>query len=197
MQPGLCLQGIFFHRWKHPHSIFCSAIIRPDVFEIIDFRIKVLRNYGSRIKYHNEVKGYNRRIDALQAAFLAVKTPHLDDWNARRRTIAAAYFDGLKGIPEIKLPLSHLEESVWHQFIIRVQNRDELQNKLKDRGIPTMIHYPIPPHLSDAYKDMNFKEGDFPLTEEWAKTFLSLPIGPHMPMSDAETVIQAIKECLP
>lgn len=159
-------------------------------------RIKVLRNYGSRIKYHNEVKGYNRRIDALQAAFLAVKTPHLDDWNARRRKIAAAYFNGLRDIPGIELPLSKPEESVWHQFIIRVRNRDELQSKLKERGIPTMIHYPIPPHLSEAYKDMNFKEGDFPITEEWARTFLSLPIGPHMPASDAETVIQTIRDVL-
>ena len=159
-------------------------------------RIKVLRNYGSRIKYHNEVKGYNRRIDALQAAFLAVKSPHLDDWNARRRNIAAAYFNGLQRIPKIKLPLSKLEESVWHQFIIRVQNRDDLQCQLKDRGIPTMIHYPIPPHLSEAYNDMNFKKGDFPITEEWSKTFLSLPIGPHMPMSDVETIIRTIKDCL-
>ena len=159
-------------------------------------RINVLRNYGSRIKYHNEVKGYNRRIDALQAAFLAVKTPHLDNWNAKRRIIAAAYFEGLQGNPKIKLPLSKLEESVWHQFIIRVQNRDELQSQLKDRGIPTMIHYPIPPHLSEAYKDMKFRKGDFPVTEEWANTFLSLPIGPHMPVSDAETVIRSIRECL-
>ena len=159
-------------------------------------KIKVLRNYGSRIKYHNEVKGYNRRIDALQAAFLAVKTPHLDDWNARRRNIASAYFNGLKDIPEIKLPLSKLEDSVWHQFIIRVQNRDDFQNKMKICGIPTMIHYPIPPHLSDAYREMGYKKGDFPITEEWAETFLSLPIGPHMLLSDAETVIQAVKKCL-
>lgn len=159
-------------------------------------RIRVLRNYGSRIKYQNEVKGYNRRIDALQAAFLAVKTPRLDAWNAHRREIAARYFSGLKGNSRILLPQSPLEESVWHQFVIRVENRDELQAKLKDRGVPTMIHYPVPPHLSLAYRDMGYHPGDFPLAEQWAETFLSLPIGPHMAFEDTETVITSIMESL-
>ncbi|MCI6289281.1 MAG: DegT/DnrJ/EryC1/StrS family aminotransferase, partial [Lentisphaeria bacterium] len=122
-------------------------------------RIRVLRNYGSRIKYHNEVKGYNRRIDALQAAFLSVKIPHLDEWNARRRKVASVYFEGLADVPGVILPPSALEESVWHQFIIRVKNRDDVQVRLKAEGIPTMIHYPIPPHLSEAYADMKFKRG--------------------------------------
>ena len=163
--------------------------------EIAD-RISVLRNYGSRVKYHNEVKGYNRRIDALQAAFLAVKTPRLDAWNARRREIAALYFAGLSGLPGLELPQSPLPDSVWHQFVIRTERRDEVQARLKEAGIPTMIHYPIPPHLSDAYRNMGFRKGDFPLTEKWAATFLSLPIGPHMPESDAEQVITAIKGIL-
>ena len=160
--------------------------------EIAD-RIKVLRNYGSRIKYHNEVKGYNKRIDALQAAFLMVKTPHLDEWNARRRKIAARYLVGLNGIENIKLPESKLEDSVWHQFIIRSRQRDALQIYLKEAEIPTMIHYPIPPHLSEAYHEMGFKRGDFPLTEEFAATFLSLPIGPHMPQEDVDRVTEAIR----
>lgn len=167
--------------------------VTTDDPEIAD-RIKVLRNYGSRVKYHNEVKGYNRRIDALQAAFLAVKTPHLDDWNARRRQVAKMYFEGLFDISQIILPQSKLEESVWHQFIIRVKNRDVVQQKLKELGIPTMIHYPIPPHLSEAYSDMGFKRGDFPIAEEMADTFLSLPIGPHMPDADVQQVITCLHQ---
>lgn len=160
-------------------------------------KIKILRNYGSRIKYHNECKGYNRRIDALQAAFLAVKTPYLDDWNTRRRAVASRYFDGLSKISGLLLPQSQLTESVWHQFIIRSEQRDFLQKKLMDQGIPTMIHYPIPPHLSEAYADMEFRKGDFPITENWAETFLSLPIGPHMLKAETEQVINALKQILP
>ena len=169
--------------------------VTTDNPEIAD-RIRVLRNYGSRIKYHNEVKGYNRRIDALQAAFLAVKTPHLDEWNARRRKIAAIYMDELSGIDRIILPPFALEESVWHQFIVRLHDRDAVQLHLREKGIPTMIHYPIPPHLSEAYADMGFKRGDFPIAEEMAKTFLSLPIGPHMSMDDVSVVSAAFRKLL-
>lgn len=166
--------------------------VTTDDPEIAD-RIRVLRNYGSRIKYHNEVKGYNRRIDALQAAFLAVKTPHLDEWNARRRKIAAIYMEELSGVDGIVLPPFELEDSVWHQFIVRLRNRDDVQMRLKEKGIPTMIHYPIPPHLSEAYADMGFKRGDFPIAEEMADTFLSLPIGPHMSPNDARLAGQVLK----
>ena len=82
---------------------------------------------------------------------------------------------------------------MWHQFVVRLQNRDSVQMRLKEKGIPTMIHYPIPPHLSEAYADMGFKRGDFPIAEEMADTFLSLPIGPHMPTEDARTVVKALK----
>jgi dTDP-4-amino-4,6-dideoxygalactose transaminase len=164
----------------------------PDIAD----RIRVLRNYGSRIKYHNEVKGYNRRIDGLQAAFLAVKTPHLDEWNARRRTIAALYKEELSDVAGVVLPPFGLEASVWHQFVVRVRDRDAVQARLKEKGVPTMIHYPIPPHLSQAYADMGFGKGDFPITEEMAETFLSLPIGPHMTESDARRVAAALREAL-
>ena len=165
--------------------------VTTDDPEIAD-RIRVLRNYGSRVKYHNEVKGYNRRIDGLQAAFLAVKTPHLDEWNARRRRIAALYKKELDSVPGLVLPPFDLDASVWHQFVIRVKNRDAVQTRLKETGIPTMVHYPIPPHLSEAYADLGFKKGDFPITEEMADTFLSLPIGPHMSDGDAEIVAQKL-----
>lgn len=169
--------------------------VTTDDSEIAD-RIRVLRNYGSRVKYHNEVKGYNRRIDALQAAFLAVKTPHLDEWNTRRRKIAALYKAELADVGGVILPQVELEESVWHQFIIRLKERDSVQSALKEHGIPTMIHYPIPPHLSQAYADMGFRRGDFPIAEEMADTFLSLPIGPHMSLDDARLVANTLKDSI-
>jgi len=159
-------------------------------------RIFVLRNYGSRVKYFNEIKGYNRRIDALQAAFLAVKIPYLDRWNELRRKIAAYYKSGFHDITAIRLPFTRVEDSVWHQFVIRVNNRDRLRKRLQEIGIPTMIHYPIPPHLSDAYHDLGFRVGDFPITEEWASTSLSLPIGPYMPLCDAAVVVDGVKKSL-
>lgn len=159
-------------------------------------KIRVLRNYGSRVKYHNEVKGYNRRIDGLQAAFLAVKLSKLDEWNSRRRHIAGQYFAGLADLNDIILPQVEKEESVWHQFIIRVDNRDEIQEKLKENGIPTMVHYPIPPHLSEAYSEMGLKKGAFPITERMADTFLSLPIGPHMTSKECDFVIETLHRLL-
>lgn len=170
-----------------------AGCVTTDDSAIAD-RICVLRNYGSRIKYHNEVKGYNRRIDALQAAFLAVKTPHLDDWNAHRRKIAGIYMEELVGVDGIALPPYGLEESVWHQFIVRLHDRDKVQMRLREKGIPTMIHYPIPPHLSEAYADMGFRRGDFPIAEEMADTFLSLPIGPHMSLNDAQLVARSLND---
>jgi len=159
-------------------------------------RVRVLRNYGSRVRGYNEVKGYNRRIDALQAAFLAVKIPRLDAWNARRRQAAERYFAELSGIDGLRLPLSNPADSVWHQFVIRVKERDMVRDRLQMAEIPTLIHYPVPPHLSDAYRDMGFKRGDFPITEEWADTSLSLPIGPHMPEADVAAVCAGIKRIL-
>ena len=170
-----------------------AGCVTTDDLEIAD-RIRVLRNYGSRVKYHNEVRGYNRRIDALQAAFLAVKTPHLDDWNARRRNIAAIYKEELSGVADMILPPFDLDASVWHQFVVRVRNRDAVQATLKEHGVPTMIHYPIPPHLSHAYVDMGFRRGDFPIAEEMAGTFLSLPIGPHMTEECVAAIVHAIRE---
>lgn len=169
-----------------------AGCVTTDDPEIAD-RITVLRNYGSRVKYHNEMKGYNRRIDALQAAFLAVKIPHLDPWNSRRRKIAEKYLEGLRDFPGVLLPQSKLEDSVWHQFVIRTERRDALQEHLKKVGVPTMIHYPVPPHLSTAYHEMGFRRGDFPIAEKWADTFLSLPIGPHMNPEEVDIVVTAIR----
>lgn len=158
-------------------------------------KVRLLRNYGSQKKYFNEVKGYNSRLDELQAAFLRVKLPHLDAWNARRSRLATQYASGLTDVPDLVLPQS--EEAgahVWHLYVVQHPRRDELQKHLTQRGIGTLIHYPIPPHLSDAYSDMGFSRGSFPLAEQFAETVLSLPIGPHCSEAEVAAVIAAIRD---
>jgi len=161
-------------------------------------RIRLLRNYGSKIKYYNDEKGFNSRLDELQAAFLRVKLTKLDEWNERRRRIAAFYIQKL-GVgsterSELVLPLvASWTEPVWHLFVIRHPQRDELQNKLMAAGIGTLIHYPFPPHLTSAYREMGSHAGAFPVAEELARTVLSLPIGPQMSHEQAHHVIQSMK----
>jgi dTDP-4-amino-4,6-dideoxygalactose transaminase len=152
--------------------------------EKIADRIKVLRNYGSRVRYHNEVIGYNSRLDELQAAFLRVKLRHLDAWNGRRTQLARLYLDRLSGSKCVLPFVPDWAEVVWHLFVIRHSERDALQKQLSDDGIQTIIHYPIPPHLSGAYSDIEFKRGDFPIAERMADEVLSLPIGPQLSPSD-------------
>jgi dTDP-4-amino-4,6-dideoxygalactose transaminase len=157
-------------------------------------RIRVLRNYGSRIRYHNEVPGYNSRIDELQAAFLRVKLRHLDEWNARRTAIAEQYLTALRPlVSNLSLPVVPPWASpVWHLFVIRHPQRDALQKHLDDFGIQTIIHYPTPPHLSGAYQSLGMLPGAFPIAEQLADEVLSLPIGPHTPPAHVDEVCQAL-----
>lgn len=156
--------------------------------------VKMLRNYGSEVKYFNEVKGFNSRLDPLQAAFLRAKLPYLDRWNSKRNELAQIYLDRLKNLPDFILPdvLSDVKP-IWHIFAIRHSHRDALQKQLMSDGVGTLIHYPVPPHLSEAYKEMGFRKGAFPISEEIADTILSLPMGPHLSDSDQEIVISKIK----
>lgn len=156
-------------------------------------RIRVLRNYGSRKKYYNEVKGVNSRLDPIQAAFLRVKLGHLDEWNSRREQIAQLYLDEMADIPELQLPaVANGAAPVWHLFVVRHPRRDLLQRALADSGIDTLIHYPVPPHLSGAYAELEWKRGTFPITESLADTVLSLPIGPHLTREASQAVIEAV-----
>ena len=159
-------------------------------------RIRVLRNYGSRVKYVNEVQGYNSRLDPLQAAILRVKLAHLDEWNARRRAIAARYQQGLVDCG-LTLPYApDWAEPVWHLYVVRHPQRDPFQNKLGESGIGTLIHYPIPPHLQQAYEDSGWEQGGFPLAERMADQVLSLPIGPHLEAEQVAVVIGATKKAV-
>lgn len=156
-------------------------------------RIRVLRNYGSRVRYVNEVKGYNSRLDPLQAAILRVKLAHLDEWNARRSAIAARYQQGLVGCG---LTLPHVPawaEPSWHLFVVRHPQRDALQRRVGDAGIGTLIHYPIPPHLQQAYAQSGWDRGMLPLAERLAEEVLSLPIGPNLMLVQAEKVVELVR----
>lgn len=155
----------------------------------------MLRNYGSRAKYQNEVKGINSRLDPLQAALLRVKLKHLDEWNERRQTIARRYLEELADVPNLKLPrAAEGAESCWHLFVVRHPRRDALQQYLKQAGIATLVHYPTPPHLSGAYAGDGWKLGDFPITEDLAATVLSLPIGPHLAAEAVMRIIGSLHE---
>jgi len=169
-----------------------GAVVTND--ETLADKVRVLRNYGSRKKYYNEAKGHNSRLDPLQAAFLRVKLKHLDDWNQHRAQIANYYLDNLRTLPELGLPyVPPGVTPVWHVFIVSHPERDRLQEYLKEHGIGTLIHYPVPSHLSEAYQDLSYHPGDFPITEKMADTFLSIPIGPHLSMDDTDYVIEKIK----
>jgi dTDP-4-amino-4,6-dideoxygalactose transaminase len=186
--------AISFYPGKNLGAFADAGAVTTNDEELAD-RIRALRNYGSMKKYHNDLKGYNSRMDELQAAFLRIKLKRLDEWNARRCSVAAHYLSELDGITRLNLPVvPEGVHPVWHIFAIRHPRRDELQASLAKVGIGTLIHYPIPPHLSGAYAKSGWKPGDFPIAEEIAKTELSLPMGPHLLPDSQHLAIQAIRQ---
>lgn len=157
-------------------------------------RVRTLRNYGSREKYHNDYRGVNSRLDELQAAFLRVKLKKLNEWNIRRRQVAVHYLNGLDLVSGLTLPsVPAWTEPVWHLFVVRNQCRDILQKRLADQGVGTLVHYPVPPHRSRAYVEMGFLDGAFPLAEAISNTIISLPMGPHMTDEQVLYVIEVVK----
>lgn len=156
-------------------------------------RLRLLRNYGSQVKYRHEERGYNSRLDELQSAFLRHKLASLDEDNASRRAIASAYLAGLAatgwGLPSVP----NWAEPVWHLFVVRVARRDEVQAALREAGVQTLIHYPVPPHEQAAYRDMPGVAPQ-PLASRLAGEVLSLPMTPHMPQADIEAAIRACNE---
>ena len=153
---------------------------------------KIFRNYGSEKRYHNKVAGANSRLDELQAGLLRVRLSHLDEMTEEKRQIAARY---LKELHNERILLPRFIEGathVYHQFVIRCKERDELISYLDEKGIGTIIHYPIPPHLAEAYGYLGFKEGDFPITERLAKEVLSIPMYNGMTKEEQTFIIDAI-----
>ena len=156
-------------------------------------QVRTLRNYGSKKKYYNDLKGYNSRLDELQAAFLRVKLKKLDEWNDRRRAVARRYLTELPKSPDLLVPqVPPWADPAWHLFVVRHPQRDAFQKRLADAGIGTLIHYPVPPHLSGAYANGHWPAGTYPLAEQLASTVLSLPIGPHLTESQASQVINEV-----
>ena len=180
--------GFSFYPGKNLGAIGDGGAVTTNDLELAR-KIRMLGNYGSSVKYHNEVKGYNSRLDELQAAFLKEKLKKLDEWNDRRKVIADEYHNKLAGRNLVLPFVPEWADPVWHLFVVRDLKRDQLQRILAELGIITMIHYPIPPHLQPAYAELNYSQGDFNLAEAMHKEVLSLPIGPHMTSAQINQVI--------
>jgi len=188
--------GNSFYPGKNLGALGDAGAVTTDDPLLAD-RVRTLRNYGSKKKYYNECKGYNSRLDELQAAFLRVKLRKLDEWNQRRRALALRYQAGLRKTPDLILPTAPAwAEPVWHLFVVRHRDRNSLQQKLTQAGVGTLIHYPVPPHLSGAYAGGKWGRGSFPVAENLANTVLSLAIGPHLREEQAEFVMDATTSSL-
>lgn len=168
-----------------------GAVVTSD--EALADRVRRLRNYGSETKYLAEEPGYNSRLDELQSALLRCKLRHLDEWNTRRQMLAETYGKALRGLPELVLPhVADAAAPVWYLYVVRHGRRDALQAHLAQHGIGTIVHYPVPPHLQPAYANLGFDERSFPLAKQLADEVLSLPMGPHLGLADAESVAQVV-----
>lgn len=155
-------------------------------------KVKMLRNYGQKVKYYHLMKGFNSRLDTIQAAILMVKLKKLDKWNKMRRENAKKYSYFLKNSNiVIPLEMSYVKH-VYHLYVIRVNNREKLQKRLAERGISTGVHYPIPVHLQEAYKDLGYTLGDFPVAEGYSDNILSLPMYPELTNAQIEIVSEEI-----
>ena len=169
-----------------------GAITTDD--EALAKQLTVLRNYGSSARYHHDVIGINSRMDELTAAMLRVRLSRLTEWNGRRAAQARDYLSGLAGVGDLVLPaVPEWAEPVWHLFVVRTRRREALRAALEQAGIGTQVHYPIPPHLSGAYRSLGYARGAFPIAEELAEEVVSLPIGPHLAPSQISFVIDAIR----
>lgn len=163
--------------------------------EALASTVHALRNYGSVEKYYNDTIGYNSRLDEVQAAFLNIKLQYLEQWNAERRELAHNYMLALGNVGDIILPqVLDKAESVFHIFCIRTAKRDALKVYLQNKGVGTLVHYPVPPHLQKAYVQLGYQKGDFPIAEQLAETSLSLPLWVGMKTEEQEYVISCIKE---
>jgi dTDP-4-amino-4,6-dideoxygalactose transaminase len=181
-----------FYPSKNLGALGDAGAITTNNPELAD-RIRMLRNYGSRVKYVNEVKGYNSRLDPVQAVALRVKLKYLDEWNARRTAIASRYTAELADAGLVLPKVPAWAEPAWHLYVVQYADRDGLQKALLEAGIGTQIHYPIPPHLQMAYRDAGYAAGRFPIAESMANRLLSLPMGPQLDDARVTATIVALK----
>jgi dTDP-4-amino-4,6-dideoxygalactose transaminase len=184
--------GFSFYPTKNLGAFGDAGALVTDDAELAQ-RVRTLGNYGSRTKYANEVKGYNSRLDPLQAALLGPRLDVLDAWNARRTAIAKQYLDAFAGSSLVLPAIADGNEHTWHVFVVRSKRRDALQAALAERGVGTMIHYPTPPHLQPAYAELGCERGAFPVSEAIHDEVLSLPMGPHMTGAEIAYVIEQVR----
>ena len=163
----------------------------------LEQKVRMLRDHGQAAKYYHDIEGYNGRLDAIQAGILHAKLLRLSEWNNQRRQIAIAYGEQLLNIDGLVLPFEpSWSRAINHLYVVRVPDRQEMQNNLKAAGIGTGIHYPVPLHLQQAYRGLGYRSGDFPITEDVASEILSLPMYPQLTDSRQAKVVDAVKECL-
>ncbi|MBD2197615.1 MULTISPECIES: DegT/DnrJ/EryC1/StrS family aminotransferase [Calothrix] len=191
--------GFSFYPGKNLGAFGDGGAVTTNNEKLAD-KIRLLRNYGSRIKYYNEIQGFNSRLDELQAAFLRVKLAKLDEWNERRKKLAIYYLDKLQKITNLKLPyVPEWAEPVWHLFVISHKYRDKLKQYLADAEVKTLIHYPIPPHLSNIYAEQLgrfLQTKSYSITEILSQEILSLPINPHLHQTEVKRVIEILSKVL-
>lgn len=184
--------GWSFYPTKNLGAYGDAGAVTTDDDQLAD-HVRLLRNYGSKSKNYNEEKGINSRLDEFQAALLRVRLRHLDEWNARRARIAAMYLEGLRETGLMLPGVCDGADPVWHLFVVRSNRRDELQAYLKGHGVNTLVHYPVPPHLQEAYPELTLRTEPLPITEAIHREVLSLPMGPHLSNSDAEQVVDGVR----
>jgi dTDP-4-amino-4,6-dideoxygalactose transaminase len=187
--------GFSFYPTKNLGAVGDGGAVTTDDGQLAD-RVRVLRNYGSKHKNENEVRGMNSRLDELQAALLRVKLRHLDEWNYRRKLVAGKYLQELAELPIVLPHVPSWADPAWHIFVVRSECRDDLQSALAKRGVQTLVQYPIPPHLQPAYRDLGFGSNAFPISERIHRDVLSLPMGPHLGRDQQEHVVTALRDSL-
>lgn len=184
--------GWSFYPGKNLGALGDAGAVTTNDDDLAD-KVRMLRNYGSKVKYHNLTKGYNSRLDEFQAAFLRVKLKYLDEWNVRRAHLACLYCEMLKNT-DLILPFVPADmQAAWHIFAVRTRQREGLQEYLQTNGIGTLIHYPVPPHLQPAYQELGLLAGSFPISERIHNEVLSLPMGPHLSTLELESVVAVIQ----
>ena len=185
--------GFSFYPGKNLGAFGDAGAVITDDPEVAEY-IRMARDYGSEKKYYNRIKGVNSRLDEIQAAVLRVKLRHLDEWNRRRAEVARLYLDRLEARDE-ELVLPHIGEGnghVWHLFTVRSSRRNELQAYLEEKGIGTLVHYPVPLYNQDAYEEMNYLSSNYPISNAIAGQILSLPMGPHLSERERRYVITSV-----
>jgi dTDP-4-amino-4,6-dideoxygalactose transaminase len=187
------LNATSFYPGKNLGALGDAGAVTGNDKELVE-KVRILRNYGSEKKYYNQIKGINSRLDELQAAFLSVKMNYIEQFTNQRKEIAKKYNKELANINGLILPIVNEGAThVYHIYLIRTKNRDGLMQHLIDNGVSPFIHYPVPPHLQEAYQELGYSKGDFPLAEEIAETCLSIPLYPGLTDEQIDHIIYSVK----